>query len=156
MPLLFIVFFVLFAVVVLHHFSYRAPRLPSVLGDWGSSAASDPRVAVAAMMCAVAAEDGPLTAEEERHILGLLTSKIGMKTSAARLCLTGGRRVARGLRGDLNSRLHQLIGPIERQCSHEEKQDVVDMLHVIAGRSAEHLGPVRDGLGRVSASLLAG
>jgi uncharacterized tellurite resistance protein B-like protein len=155
MPLLLIIFFVLFLLVVFHHLSFRGPRVPTALGDWGSSASSDPRVAVAAMMCAVATEDGPLTAEEERHILGLLTSRIGLEAKAAKHCLVGGKRVARNLRGDLNSRLHQLIGPIERKCSQQEKEDVVDMLHIVAGRSAEQLGPVREGIGRVSSSLLA-
>lgn len=156
MPLLLILIFLLFLVVVLSHFSNRAPRAPNAQAGWAPPAIGDPRVAVAAMMCAVAAEDGPLTAEEERHILGLLMSKVGIEKKAAQHCLASGRRAARNLRGDLNSRLHQLIGPIERQCSEEEKQDVVDMLHLIAGRSAEHLGPVREGLGRVSSSLLAG
>ena len=59
-------------------------------------------------------------------------------------------------RGDLNSRLHQLLGPIERKCSPEEKQDIVDMLNAVAGPSAERLGPVRDGIGRLSSSLLHG
>jgi uncharacterized tellurite resistance protein B-like protein len=156
MPLLLILVFLIFLVIALRHVSGRAPNLPNAFGSWGSSAASDPRVAVAAMMCSVASEDGPLTAEKERHILTLLASKIGLEDRVARECFTGGRRIARNLRGDLNSRLHQLIEPIERKCSREEKEDVVDMLHTIAGRSADRLGPVREGLGRVSASLLAG
>jgi uncharacterized tellurite resistance protein B-like protein len=156
MPLLLIIFFVLFLLVLFHHLSWRTSRLPSAFGDWGSPAITDPRIAAAAMMCSIATEDGPLTAEEERHILALLTSKIGLEPRAARQCLSGGRRIARHLRGDLNSRLHQLLGPIERNCSLQEKEDVVDMLHAVAGRSADQLGPVREGLGRVSSSLLAG
>ena len=74
----------------------------------------------------------------------------------ARTCLTGGRRLARRLSGDLNARLHQLLAPIEAQCSPREKQDVVDMLHAVAGSSADRLGPVREGLGRLSSSLLHG
>lgn len=156
MPLLFTFFIALFLALVLFQVFHRVPRLPNALGDWGSSGAGDPRVAVAAMMCSVAAEDGPLTAEEERHILALLASKVGLEPETARLCLTGGRRLASALRGDLNSRLHQLARPIEIKCSREEKQDVVDMLHTIAGRSAERLGAVRDGLSRVKSSLLNG
>jgi hypothetical protein len=38
----------------------------------------------------------------------------------------------------------------------EEKRDVVAMLRLIAGPSAERLGAVRDGLGRLSSSLLQG
>jgi uncharacterized tellurite resistance protein B-like protein len=154
MPLLFTFFIALFLAIVLYHVFNRVPRLPNALADWGSGSAGDPRVAVAAMMCAVAAEDGPLTAEEERHILSLLSSKVGLEPELAKLCFTGGRRLARTLRGDLTHRLHQLLRPIQIKCSHEEKQDVVEMLNAIAGRSAERLGSVRDGIGRVTSSLL--
>jgi hypothetical protein len=105
------------------------------------------------MMYSVATEDGALTPEEERHILLLLNTKIGLEDDVARSCLIGGRRIARYLRGDLNSRLHQLLGPIERKCGPTEKQDVLDMLNAVAGRSAEHLGAVREGLGRVSSPV---
>lgn len=134
----------------------RVPRLPHSAGDWGAAGSDDPRVAVAAMMYSVATEDGPLTPEEERHILLLLRTKIGLENDVARNCLIGGKRMSRHLRGDLNSRLHQLVAPIEAQCSPEEKRDVIDMLRLIAGPSATRLGPVRDGLGRLSASLLHG
>jgi len=113
-------------------------------------------VALAAMMYAVATEDGPLSGEQERRILSHLSSKVGLGADLAQTCLTGGKRLARGVRGDLNSRLHQLVGPIEAQCSPEEKRDVVDMLRQIAGPSAHRIGAVRDGLGRVSSSLLRG
>jgi hypothetical protein len=33
---------------------------------------------------------------------------------------------------------------------------VIDMLHLIAGTNAVRIGPVRDGLGRLSATLLRG
>jgi uncharacterized tellurite resistance protein B-like protein len=134
----------------------RGPRLSHGVGDWGTAGSDDPRVAVAAMMYAVATEDGQLTPEEERHILLLLHTRMGLENDMARSCLIGGRRIAKYLRGDLNSRLHQLLGPIERKCSAQEKQDVVDMLTTVAGRSAERIGPVRDGLSRLSSSLLQG
>jgi hypothetical protein len=86
----------------------------------------------------------------------LLGSTVGLGPDLARTCLTGGKRLAARLRGDLNSRLHQLLAPIERQCSLEEKQDVIAMLKDVAGSSAERFGPVREGLGRLSSSLLHG
>lgn len=64
--------------------------------------------------------------------------------------------MAKRLRGDLNSRLHRLLSPVERKCSPEEKRDVIDMLRIVAGPSGERLGPVREGLGRLSSSLLGG
>jgi hypothetical protein len=38
----------------------------------------------------------------------------------------------------------------------EEKQDVIAMLQDVAGASAERFGPIREGLGRLSSSLLHG
>jgi uncharacterized tellurite resistance protein B-like protein len=144
------------AFAVYHFFFKRIPSLPRTGRDWGSAGSNDPRLAVAAMMYAVATEEGPLTTEKERRILSQLASRVGLGPDLAQTCLTGGKRLAQGLRGDLNSRLHQLIAPIEAQCSPEEKRDVVDMLRLIAGPSAERIGSVRDGLGRLSASLLRG
>jgi uncharacterized tellurite resistance protein B-like protein len=144
----------LLAVVLLYRITHHIPRLPRVAGGWGSGGSNDPRIAVAAMMYAVATEHAPLTAEQERYILSLLSSKMGLDPSAARTALTGGRRIASRLRGDLNSRLHQLIEPVEQRCSLEEKQDVIEMLQIIAGPHAQRLGPVREGLGRLSSTLM--
>jgi hypothetical protein len=144
----------LLAAAIIYRIVDHIPRLPQAVGDWGSGSRSDPRVAVAAMMYAVATEYAPLTAEQDRHIQSLLSSRMGIDPAAARACLAGGRRIASRLRGDLNSRLHQLLGPVEHRCSRKEKQDVIDMLRIIAGPLAQRLGPVREGLGRVSATLM--
>jgi uncharacterized tellurite resistance protein B-like protein len=145
------------ALIVYHRFFYnRIPRLPRTGEDWGSTGSKDPRVALAAMMYAVATEDGPLTPVQEQRILSQLTSRVGLGPDLAQTCLTGGKRLARGVHGDLNSRLHQLVAPIEAQCSLEEKRDVIEMLHVVAGVNAERIGSVREGLGRLSSSLLRG
>jgi hypothetical protein len=154
MPLILAVLVLLLAVAIVYRITSHIPRLPQAAGDWGSGGGSDPRIAVAAMMYAVATEHAPLTAEQERHILSLLSSRMGLDPGTARACLTGGRRIAGRLRGDLNSRLHQLIEPVERRCSLEEKQDVIEMLQIVAGPHAQRLGPVREGLGRVSSTLM--
>jgi uncharacterized tellurite resistance protein B-like protein len=154
MHLVFSFFIALTLAMFVYYAFQRIPRLPRIAGGWGSARDDDPRIAVAAMMYAVATENGPLAPEDERHILALLRSRIGLEADVARACLTGGRRVARRLRGDLNSRLHQLAAPIEIKCNAQERQDVIDMLKAIAGPSGERLGPVRDGLGRLSSSLL--
>jgi hypothetical protein len=151
---IFAVLVILLAVAFVQHIVARIPPLPQAAGDWGSDGRSDPRIAVAAMMYAVATEHAPLTAEQERHIKALLCSRMGLDPAAARACLTGGRRIASRLHGDLNSRLHQLVRPVEHRCSRKEKQDVIDMLQIIAGSFAQRLGPVREGLGRVSATLM--
>ena len=158
MHLIFMVFAVLLVGTVLFNLFRRtpAPSLPRSADDWGAGLKDDPRVAIAAMMYAVAAEVGPLTGAEERQILSLLSSKVGLEPRLASQCLDGGQRMARGLDGDLTSRLHQLLAPIARKCTDKEKQDVIEMLNVIAGSRAERLGPVREGLGRVASSLLHG
>jgi hypothetical protein len=154
MPLILAVLLLLLAATVIYRITNHIPRLPQAAGDWGSGDSNDPRIAVAAMLYAVATEHASLTGEQERRIESLLSLRMGLDADAARACLTGGRRIARRLRGDLNSRLHQLLGPVERRCSPAEKQEVIDMLQVIAGPLAQRLGPVREGLGRVSATLM--
>jgi hypothetical protein len=156
-----VVLVLLLAVAIVSHLMNRIPRLPQATGDpiagtLRSDGSSDPRIAVAAMMYAVATEYEPLTAEQERHIQSLMCARMGLDPAAARSCLTGGRRIASHLHGDLNSRLHQLLRPVEHRCSRKEKQDVIDMLQIIAGPFAQRLGPVREGLGRVSATLMRG
>jgi uncharacterized tellurite resistance protein B-like protein len=153
MPLL-ILFLLVSLAFAFYFVSRHIPQLVRGPRDWGSAGADDPRMAVAAMLYTIAREGGPVTAEKEEQILSLLRSKIGLDAESARACLTGGRRMARMVRGDLNSRLHQFIDPIERKCSARERQDVMDMLHTVAGRHAERLGAVRESLGRLSSSLL--
>jgi hypothetical protein len=152
--MIFPVLVLLLVVAIVRHIIGHIPRLPLAARDWGSGDRSDPQIAVAAMMYAVATEYAPITAEQERHIKALMCTRMGIDPAAAGACLAGGRRVASRLRGDLNSRLHQLLGPVEHRCSRKEKQDVIDMLRIIAGPFAQRLGPVREGLGRVSATLM--
>ena len=64
----------LLAAAIAYHVIDRIPRLLPRSG--GSRGPGDPRVAVAAMMYAVATEHGPLTAGQERHIEQLLCSKM--------------------------------------------------------------------------------
>src|SRR5262245_36318217 len=156
MPFVLSFFLAMLLALLVYRLMNRIPRLPSTGRDWGVSGVNDPRVAVAAMMYMVATEDGRLTAEKEGRILSSLASTVGLGPDLARTCLTGGKRLARRLSGDLNTRLHQLLAPIERQCSPEEKQEVIAMLNDVAGPSAERLGPVRESIGRLSSSLLHG
>jgi hypothetical protein len=142
--------------VVVYNLLNRVPRLPRTGRDWGVAGDNDPRIAVAAMMYMVATEYERFNADKEERIVARLSSTVGLGPELARTCLTGGKRLARRLSGDLNTRLHQLLAPIERQCSPEEKQEVIEMLKDIAGPSADRLGPVREGIGRLSSTLLHG
>lgn len=144
----------LIGAAIAYHLIERMPQLmPAARRSHGRN---DPKVAAAAMMYAVANEHGPLTAEQERHIERLLCAKMAIDPAAARACLADGRRLANGVYGDLNSRLHQLLGPVEHGCTRKEKQDVIDMLLSVAGPLATRLGPVREGIGRVTATLKQG
>ena len=154
MHIIFSFFIALLALAILHHLWNKIPKLPRARDDWGAVASDDPRVAVAAMMYAIATADSGLNNFKEQQILLLLQQKLDIDEKTARLCLTGGRRIARRLDGDLNSRLHQMLPTIAQKCSPEEKKDVVEMLQAVGGGSADRIGPVRDGIGRVAASLL--
>jgi hypothetical protein len=151
MPMLFIVFVVLLIAAVIYNL--RPSKLPRAGIGWGAGTNTDPRVAAAAMMVAVATEHRRLSADDEMQILGQLTSMMGLDPALARDCLKLGRRHAR-IDGDLTARLHQLKTPIEQQCSHQEKQDVITMLRKIAGPTGNRVGPVRDGIGRLAGTLL--
>ena len=140
---------------MLQDFAQRRFRLPRLFGGSGPAASEDPRVAAAAMMYAVAAEAGDVSAEKERQMVSLLSATAGIEPALARKCLKQGRRLSR-LNGNLTSRLHQLKGPVEQKCSAEEKRELLEVLRKVAGASGERIGPVRDSLGRLSASLLHG
>ena len=134
--------------LIYRHVTTRsAPLIAAVNGE------ADPRIAAAAMMYAVAGEDCAVTADQERLIEALLIKRMGADAKAAERCMGLARRAA-DLKGDLTSRLHQLKGPVETRCSLAEKRELIDMLRQVAGVRAERLGPVRDGIGRLSATIL--
>ncbi len=143
--------------IVVWHQMTRVGALPSAAsGTWGTAGNDDPRVAVAAMMHAVASENGPVSQETEQRILSLLTTRLGMDRELARMAYSSGRRIDLKQRGALNARLHRLVTPIERNCTLEERRDVAEMLRIAAGASADRIGNVRDSVGRVTATLLHG
>ena len=154
MHLLLPVLILLLMAAIAHHLWNNSPSLPHTAGSWGAPANSDPRVAAAAMLCCVASASGSPPAGAAEQIQSLLSGTLDMTPEDARNCFKGGKQLARRLKGNLNSKLHQLRGPIERRCSPQEKQDVVDMLHALAGKNVERVPSVREALGRISASLL--
>lgn len=158
MPIVLLVLLTAVLLVVGWHLYTNVPAVPAGSdGGWGAgTAAADPRVAVAAMMHAIASEDGALTPREEDLILGLLTSRLGIDRGLAKMCLASGRRLDFKLKGNLNTRLHKMVEPIEKKCSLEEKRDVAEMLRLVAGPEGSRIGNVRDGLGRITAKLLHG
>lgn len=132
------------------------PTLGRRPATWGAPPNSDPRVAVAAMLYAVASEDGPVTRDKSEHMLALLGSTLELTAQEAQICLASGKTLSRRLDGSLNSRLHQLRGPIEKNCSSQEREDVVQMLRAVAGANAERVPSIREALGRIAGSLLHG
>ena len=146
----------LLAVAIIHHLFGRGSPAVQAQGSWGAGAANeDPRVALAAMMVCIVTEDGRMSPQKEQEIIALLTSTVGIDPGIAADCLKAGRRLAR-LDGDLTSRLHQLKDPIARKCSREEKEGVVEALRKIGGTRSDQIGSVRDGIGRLAATLLHG
>jgi uncharacterized tellurite resistance protein B-like protein len=157
MHILMLVLITALLLVVMWHHMTRVKALPDPFsGSWGGAGNDDPRIAVAAMLHAVASDAAPLTHEQEQQILSLLTTRLGMDRELARMCLSRGRRLDLKQRGRINERLHRLVAPIERGCSLEEKRDVVEMLNLVAGANGERIGPVRDSLGRIGTLLLHG
>lgn len=142
--------------VMAHQLWMRVAKLPRIVSGWGAPPLTDPRVAVAAMMYAVAAEGGSVTREKMDQMRSLLVSMIDLTPEQADICLANGRTAARRCDGSLNSRLHQMRGPIGRNCSALEKEDVVQMLRAVAGESAERVPSIREALGRIAGSLLHG
>lgn len=162
MSLLFFILTVFAVVVVLQAF-WSSVRSPGPRPSPGSAIAGlkppvndDPKVAIAAMLHAIASEAGPVSSEKFNEISALLAATIGLSLTAAHNCLKDGERLAVRNKGDLTSRLHQLRAPIERNCSEKEKQEAVDMLRSIAGRSAERTPSIREALGRIAGTLLHG
>ena len=152
MPLILALAVVLASVLLFQYLrTSRGPLLNAVRGAGGGP--GDPRIAAAAMMYAVAGDEAAVSKDQEQMILGLLVKRMGASGAAAEHCLKLARRAA-SLEGDLTSRLHQLKDPIEAQCSAAEKRELIDMLRLVAGNKAERLGPVRDGIGRLSATIL--
>ena len=101
-------------------------------------------------------EDSPPPAERELLIRTLLARAVwGLDRSVAKDCLIAGRRLDHRLRGNLNSRLHQLAQMIAVNCTSKEKNDVVEMLRDLAG-AVSIPANVREAVGRVSATLLHG
>lgn len=154
MHLLLPLFMLLLIGAILYHAWYGSPILPRRAGEWGVAGNDDPRVALAGMMYAVASVEGTLTGTREREIVNLLAGHLNLSADEAAACFNGGRRLARRVSGDLNSRLHQLSPPIAQHCSEAEKQQAIELLNAVAGAQALQIGSVRDGLGRLAATLL--
>ncbi len=142
--------------VLAHQVWMRARKLPRAISGWGAPPNNDPRVAVAGMMYAVAAEGGYVTREKMEQLKSLLVSMVDLSPEQADICLANGKVAARQCEGSLNSRLHQMRGPIEHSCSAQEKEDVIQMLRAVAGASAERVPSIREALGRIAGSLLHG
>lgn len=121
-----------------------------------NASSADPRVAAAAMVYAVAREGGALDRPRIDELVALLETRLRVPEREARALFFEGQKLASQTSGGLNSRLHQMRGPIERNCSEEERRDVVLMLRQAAGPSLERTPSIREAVGRIAASLLHG
>jgi uncharacterized tellurite resistance protein B-like protein len=99
----------------------------------------DPREAAVAMMVAVAQSDGAMTDRERHVIIAELVARIGATERQAEELLAHGRWLTRDVR-DIDYCLDKLAPLIKRQCSSDQKRDVLEMLHKVAsaeGRPGE-------------------
>ena len=96
---------------------------------------SDPREAAAAMMVAVAENDGALTDAERRTIIDQMVNNFAVKEQLGEELLAHARWLARDA-GDLTTFLKRLSAPIKATCSETESRDLIDMLHRVG--SADH------------------
>lgn len=96
----------------------------------------DPREAAAAMLVAIAQDDGALTAREEADIIALMAKAFAIEGKLAQDLLAHARFVTKE-GGDLSSVLRRLTRPIQARCTLDERRDLVAMLRSIAGSAAE-------------------
>jgi uncharacterized tellurite resistance protein B-like protein len=112
----------------------------------------DPREAAVAMMVAVAQSDGAMTDREQQAIMAELVARIGATERQAQELLAHGRWLTRDVR-DVDHCLDKLASLIKRQCSPEQKRDVMQMLYSVANVEG-HTGEIEGAaLARVSREL---
>ena len=91
----------------------------------------DPRVAAAAMMCALAKCDGDITERQREIMLEQMGDGLQVTEQGAEDLFAQGRWLA-GEMKDLNAFLRRACEPIQRACTDAEKHDLIRMLEKVA------------------------
>ena len=94
-------------------------------------AIEDPRIAAAAMMCAVAKCDGDITERQRDVILDQMAGGLQVTGQLAEDLLAQGRWLT-GEMKDLNAFLRRACEPVRRACTDAEKRDLVRLLETVA------------------------
>lgn len=102
---------------------------------------ADPREAGAAMMVAVAQDDGAISAREENLITALCKAHFEVGESDAKELMAMGRYLSQEM-GDLSTFLRRLSKAVQAHCSRKEQSDLIAMLHAVG--SAD--GDIDDGV----------
>ena len=112
----------------------------------------DPREAAVAMMVAVAQSDGAMTDREQQAIKAELVARIGATERQAEELLAHGRWLTRDVR-DVDYCLDKLTPLIKRQCSPDQKRDMLEMLRSVASAEGQPGEIEGAALARVSRAL---
>jgi len=90
----------------------------------------DPRLAAAVMMCAVANADGDITEREMTAILELMEENFQIARGDCVEMLSEARWLAKEAK-DLSAFLQRLSRPVAACCSHQELEDLFQMLEAV-------------------------
>lgn len=101
----------------------------------------DPRLAVAAMMAAIAETDGALSDAERAAILNEITTRFQFSPADAEALLAEGRWLSKDA-GDLSSFLRRMDPAVRAACTDEERRDLIVMLTVVAEADSGVADPI--------------
>ena len=107
----------------------------------------DPREAAAAMMVAIAEQDGFLTEQMSETLIGMMMSEFRVGEREADELMQRGRWLAKDA-GDLGQFLRRLSAPVRRRCTPAECEALKEMLAASVDRNGASAEAVLETLGR--------
>lgn len=99
----------------------------------------DPRLAAAVMMHAIAKCDGDVTENQRVAMLDSMQTKLGLEKKTAEEMLVRARWLIQDL-NDTSTTLRRAAPPVDRNCTPQEIDDLLDMLAGIANVEGEATG----------------
>jgi uncharacterized tellurite resistance protein B-like protein len=114
---------------------------------------SDPREGAAAMMVAVAQHDGAMTERERAAILRQIVERFETSGRQAEDLLAHGRWLTRDVR-DADRCLSRLTPFMQRACSAQQCQDLVEMLRAVSQADGAADTLVTDAIGKLERAIV--
>ena len=108
----------------------------------------DPREAAAAMMVAIAEQDGFLTERMSETLVGMMAAEFQVGDREADELMQRGRWLAKDA-GDLGQFLRRLSAPVRRYCTPAERAALMEMLMASVDRNGASADAVLETLGRI-------